>query len=128
MARSTPRPADFAADLATRLGRPRRRPRWPLALALIAAGGAAWAASRNEMLRVAVTGRARALGDRMLIASSAWRRRESSEPVAFTAADTMPIAPPAFADAGISDSTDYPPGLGAAGDALGELESATARP
>lgn len=116
-------------DIAARMGHPPRRPRWPFAAGLIVVGVAGWAAARNEMLRTRLVTQARALAERISDVRSARQDRDSpvrSDPVAFTAAEPMPIETAAYADATTMEATDYPPGLGSdTQGVLGEPEAVT---
>ena len=103
------------ADIGAHLGRPPKRPRRPLAAGLVLAGLVGWIVLRSDMLRGKLTAQARALGCRISAARSGRADDEigRDDPVAFTAAETMPIAAPAHPGEATTGTTGYPPGFGA---------------
>jgi hypothetical protein len=102
-------------DLAARMGRPSRRPRRPLAIGFVLVGLAGWIVLRSEALRGQVLSAAHALAGRVSAAWSGWQGNGESDrerPVAFTAAEPMPIEAPAYSDKRTAGATGYPAGFG----------------
>lgn len=104
------------AVAAVKIGRRAPRPRWPLAVGgLLVAGVAAWTILTNETVRAWLTNVARTLRERLAARRSDEHDRleiDRDHPIAFDAAQTAPIAAPAFTDSIPIDATGYPDGLG----------------
>lgn len=121
------------AAAAAHIGRRSRRTRWPLAVGgLIVAGVAFAAVLNNQTLRTRLANAIDALRGRLMaMRADADDRLEmdSDDPIAFSAAETAPIAPMPHADGVTSDVTGYPDGLGAETHTNGSptLEEAVAR-
>jgi hypothetical protein len=99
--------------------RPRRRPRWPFALVLAAAGLTGWAILNNDRMRARLAGLVPAVRERISALRSTGYDRlatDGRDPIAFPAAETRPIQDDPLTDVGSGDAPDYPPGLGSNND------------
>ena len=90
-----------------------RRPsprRWPFALAgVVAAGVAGWAILNNESMRARISEIVGSIRQRIATMRSP---ASEFEPIAFPAAETMPIEPSAVPEYETPETPDYPAGLG----------------
>jgi hypothetical protein len=105
------------AAAAAHIGGRSRRPRWPLAVGgLILAGLATAALLKNQTLRDRLTNAVDTLRGRLMAMradADDQLEMDSDDTIAFSAAETAPIAPLPHADGVTSDVTGYPDGLGA---------------
>lgn len=104
------------AAAAAHIGRRAPRSRWPLAIGgLIVAGLAATAILTNETLRTRLANSLNALRERIAAMRSNHDdglEIDRDDPIAFDAAETVPIEASPFTDATSIDATGYPAGLG----------------
>jgi hypothetical protein len=102
-------------DIAARLGRREQRSRWPLAGTLVVAGLAGWVVLSNDMIRARLSGMASAIEQRISAIQSTWmasHELDRTDPIAFSAAETMPIATATSTGTATKPATDYPTGFG----------------
>jgi hypothetical protein len=108
------------ADAAATVGRRGRRSpsRWPVAIAGLAiAGVASWAVLSNRSIRDRITSALDGIREWIGTMRSEAVDADAEDAVAFTAAETAEMQPPAFADPLTIDASEYPAGLGTTQDA-----------